>query len=61
MTHLLPRWRRSLVHGISRLHPGGRFGYVISELANTVTAFEYDDTWGSLKPDPDDFDTAREL
>ncbi len=30
-------------------HPGGRFGYVISEMANTVTAFEYDESAGSLK------------
>ena len=30
--------------------PDGKFGYVISELANTVTAFEYDDTGGLLKP-----------
>ncbi len=30
--------------------PDGRFGYVISELANTVTAFEYDAAGGSLKP-----------
>jgi 6-phosphogluconolactonase len=30
--------------------PDGRFGYVISELANTVTAFEYDSARGSLKP-----------
>jgi 6-phosphogluconolactonase len=30
-------------------HPGGKFGYVISEMANTVTAFEYDDSAGSLK------------
>jgi 6-phosphogluconolactonase len=30
--------------------PDGRFGYVISELANTLTAFEYDASVGSLKP-----------
>ncbi len=30
-------------------HPGGRFGYVIAEMANTVTAFEYDESAGSLK------------
>ena len=29
-------------------HPGGRFGYVISELANTVTAFAYDADRGTL-------------
>ncbi len=29
-------------------HPGGRFGYVISEMANTVTAFEYDSSRGEL-------------
>jgi 6-phosphogluconolactonase len=30
--------------------PDGRFGYAISELANTVTAFEYDASSGSLNP-----------
>jgi 6-phosphogluconolactonase len=30
-------------------HPSGRFGYVIAEMANTVTAFEYDDSAGALK------------
>ncbi len=29
-------------------HPGGRFGYVISEMANTVTAFAYDADRGTL-------------
>jgi 6-phosphogluconolactonase len=29
-------------------HPGGRFGYVINEMANTVIAFAYDATKGSL-------------
>jgi 6-phosphogluconolactonase len=29
-------------------HPDGRFGYVISELANTVTAFAYDADKGAL-------------
>jgi len=29
-------------------HPGGRFGYVISEMANTVTAFAYDADRGAL-------------
>jgi 6-phosphogluconolactonase len=29
-------------------HPGGRFGYVINEMANTVTAFAYDPDKGSL-------------
>jgi 6-phosphogluconolactonase len=29
-------------------HPGGRFGYVINEMANTVTAFAYDATHGTL-------------
>jgi len=29
-------------------HPGGRFGYVISEMANTVTALAYDAEKGSL-------------
>ena len=28
--------------------PGGRFGYVISEMANTITAFAYDSANGSL-------------
>ena len=30
-------------------HPNGRFGYVINELANTITAFAYDAAAGSLK------------
>jgi 6-phosphogluconolactonase len=29
-------------------HPGGRFGYVINEMANTITAFAYDAETGSL-------------
>ncbi|MGZ3384282.1 MAG: lactonase family protein [Isosphaeraceae bacterium] len=29
-------------------YPGGRFGYVISEMANTVTAFAYDADRGTL-------------
>ncbi len=29
-------------------HPGGRFGYVISEMANTVTVFAYDADQGTL-------------
>jgi 6-phosphogluconolactonase len=29
-------------------HPDGRFGYVISEMANTVTAFAYDPDKGAL-------------
>jgi len=29
-------------------HPGGRFGYVISEMANTVTAFAYEADRGAL-------------
>ncbi len=29
-------------------HPGGRFGYVINEMANTVIAFAYDAKKGSL-------------
>jgi len=29
-------------------HPGGRFGYVIAEMANTVTVFTYDSDKGSL-------------
>ena len=29
-------------------HPGGRFAYVISEMANTVTAFDYDSARGTL-------------
>ncbi len=29
-------------------HPGGRFGYVINEMANTVTAFAYDAEKGLL-------------
>ncbi len=29
-------------------HPDGRYGYVINELANTVTAFAYDATRGTL-------------
>jgi 6-phosphogluconolactonase len=29
-------------------HPGGRFGYVINEIANTVTAFAYDADAGIL-------------
>ena len=29
-------------------HPDGRFGYVINEMANTVTAFAYDADQGSL-------------
>src|SRR4029077_18767502 len=29
-------------------HPGGRFGYVINEMANTVTAFSYDAAKGIL-------------
>ena len=29
-------------------HPGGRFGYVINEMANTITAFAYDAERGSL-------------
>ena len=29
-------------------HPDGRFGYVINEMANTVTAFEYDARKGEL-------------
>jgi 6-phosphogluconolactonase len=29
-------------------HPGGRFGYVINEMANTVIAFAYDAEKGSL-------------
>ncbi|HZW34038.1 MAG TPA: lactonase family protein [Isosphaeraceae bacterium] len=29
-------------------HPGGQFGYVINEMANTVTAFAYDPAKGSL-------------
>jgi 6-phosphogluconolactonase len=31
-------------------HPGGRFAYVISEMASTVTAFGYDGERGTLKP-----------
>ena len=30
-------------------HPGGRLAYVIAEMANTVTTFEYDESLGSLK------------
>lgn len=30
-------------------HPGGKFAYVINELANTMTAFNYDATRGALK------------
>jgi 6-phosphogluconolactonase len=30
-------------------HPDGRFGYVISEMANTVTAFAYDASKGRLQ------------
>jgi 6-phosphogluconolactonase len=30
-------------------HPSGRYGYVIAEMANTITAFEYNDSLGSLK------------
>ena len=30
-------------------HPEGRFGYVINEMANTVTAFAYDADAGTLK------------
>ncbi len=29
-------------------HPGGRFGYVINEMANTITSFAYDAEKGSL-------------
>jgi 6-phosphogluconolactonase len=29
-------------------HPGGKFGYVINEMANTVTAFAYDPVKGTL-------------
>jgi 6-phosphogluconolactonase len=29
-------------------HPGGRFGYVINEMANTVTAFSYEAAQGTL-------------
>jgi 6-phosphogluconolactonase len=29
-------------------HPGGRFAYVINEMANTVTAFAYDPNYGTL-------------
>jgi 6-phosphogluconolactonase len=29
-------------------HPDGRFAYVISEMANTVTAFAYDPNYGAL-------------
>lgn len=31
-------------------HPGGRFGYVINELALTVTAFDFDASTGELSP-----------
>jgi 6-phosphogluconolactonase len=31
-------------------HPGGRFAYVISEMHNTVTVFDYDATNGVLHP-----------
>jgi 6-phosphogluconolactonase len=30
------------------LHPSGKFGYVINEMANTVTAFAYDASKGTL-------------
>ncbi len=42
-------------------HPGGRFGYVINEIANTVTAFAYDADNGilteiqTISTLPDDF------
>ena len=48
MIHRLPKSRRSPARGTSRLHPDGRFGYVISEMANTVTAFAYGAAEGSL-------------
>ena len=38
--------------------PGGRFGYVINEMANTVTAFAYDAAKGLAERDPDDLDLA---
>lgn len=31
-------------------HPGGKFAYVINELASTVTAFAYDPAKGELRP-----------
>ena len=40
-------------------HPDGRFAYVISEMANTVTAFTYDSAKGTLSRDPDDLHLAR--
>ena len=39
-------------------HPNGRFAYVISEMANTVTAFAYDPNYGVADRDPDDLHAA---
>ena len=43
-----PRWLPSSGPRHFAFHPDGRFGYVINEMANTVTAFAYDADDGIL-------------